>query len=342
MRSKLIGVGLVTVILLSACGTRVEPKADLLRFLEDTATSSHDFVYTEKTKDQIVSVKGTVEDDLKVHLSLNVGGADVMQQLMIDDSLAVKVADPAKVPALQQPVVAPEDQLVLDLLRSGQWVLDPSGAPPLLPPRTAEGAAQPGKNHVLDAFYLFHYIRRAIAEGATVIEFNPDALGYLPQDDPFPKPEKDGQLKRYDVVPPPLPRRSERGTTSALPVAANFRKMAFYVNRGKVVRVLEEIDFESHRDFKRAREGKGPKYPLQLLAAVRAGRSRDPIRVRTMSFELSRIGNDSIRVTHPEGAIAADLWDLFGPRGLSSVAPLPVAPEMPAEPAGSAATATGT
>lgn len=330
---------LVLLASLSSCGREERPRELLTRYLNAMKGEPRAFVYREETADQKITVRGQVEDDLRQSGLLQIDGTEAMEQIVSDDTLAVRVMDASKVEEVRSPALAGK---IGDTLAGGGWVVDYAGAPPPLAPKTKEGVFDLGKNHILDAFYVIQYIERAIGEAAGVIKFNPDSLGYIPAEDPFPQADKGGDVTRYDIVAPPLPRRNQRGTAAALPTISNFRKMAFYVKDGKVIRILEEIDFESHRDFKRARRGDGPTYPLQILAAVRAGRAREPIRTRTMAYEVSKIGSE-IHVTLPPQFLAATIGGVFGPTGFSLVFPGVTAPTEAQTPSGEpGATATAT
>lgn len=340
---RLLVIGIALIMLAPACTREERPRARLLRFLSATELSAREFTYRERTqqdgKDKSITVSGSLEDDFKVRALLREDGKEVMEQIIADDSIAVRIADPTKVAALQTPLVG-GSQLVTEALFGGRWVMDYAGAPPMLAPKTRDGVLDVGKNHVLDAVYVFQYLRRAIQDAREVFEFNPDSVEYISRDDPFEKPEKGSGVERYDLLAPPLPRRSQRGTSAALPGISHFRKMAFFVQQGRVFKVQEHIDFETHPDFLRVKEGKNKtKFLQQMLAAVRAGKTREPLRLRFMTLELSRIGSDEVKVTAPADFLAADLGTTFGPRGLSGVAG--AAPALPPA-GGSTATTTST
>ena len=340
-----LAIVVILSCLLVSCAKKAEPEQDLLRFLSATQDAPRSFLYEDKTtKDGDVIVTGKVQDDLNVQAKLTVDGGEVLEEVISADALAVHVMDQSKLPALQSGPVG-GSRIVGDALRSGRWVVDYAGAPPLIAQRTREGSILVGEKPLLDALYLFQYLRRAIDEADHVQIFNKDALDYIPSEDPFPPSKPEAGIQRYDLVPPALPRKSARGTAAGLPGTAHFRKMAFYVKARHLIEVREKIDFESHRDFRRAREGRGPKYPLTLLAAVRAGKAREPIRVRSMEFRLSNLGDEKIKVVLPTDFLAANLVGVFGPTGLISQGQTDttVQPGEPSEPSPSAdTTATST
>lgn len=321
----------------TACGSRDQTdEEEVLKYLTASERLPHAFRYTDETPGGKAVVTGEIEDDLKAHALVAFDGSEVFEEYISDDTIAVRVADLSKVPAAQGFEIAGSKK-VAETLQSGQWVSDPSGAPPVLAPRDRSGVIQVGQNFVLDSIYAFQYFRRSISEGNFVREFNKDDPNYFPREDPFDKPSEDSGVKRFDLIPPNLPARSSRGSSASLPGISHFRKMSFYVQNGKVIKIVEQIDFESHKDFKRALRGDGPRYPLQLLAAVRAGQAREPIRPRTMFYEISRLGSEDVKIVLPAVALNAPLGGIFGPQA---------APDAPgresSEPAPGEATSTAT
>ncbi len=334
---------MMLAVLASACTEQDRPIERLRRYIEATERAPREIIYVEKTAHVTQVVRGQVEDDLRYQATLHAapetssdqlfadpmasaeGGAPVLEQVISDDALAVRILDPGRLPQLQSEAeVELGSQVVTDALMSGRWILDYQGAPPLIATRTREGSISVGQRPILDSYYVLQYVKRAIEEGQ-VQDFNPDRIDYNPRDDPFPHPKEDLGVTRFDVVPPQLPRRSERGTEQALTSTAHFRKMAIYVRQGKVIRVLEQIEIEEHEEFRRAREGRRPKYYLDILEQVLQGRTREPIRERRIAIEFKFPGE--FQVTLPvQEALAANLGELFGPKGLA-VARGPSEPE---------------
>lgn len=316
----------------AACGSRdVTPEEKVLKFLTASERLAHAFQYTDETPAGKAVVTGEIEDDLRARALLKIGDAEVLEEYISDDTISIRVADPSKVPAAQGFEIAGSKK-VAETLQAGQWVSDPGGAPPVLAPRDRSGVIQVGENFILDSIYAFQYFRRSISEATGVVEFNKDSPDYFPREDPFEHPNEEAGIKRFDVIPPNLPARSTRGSSGSLPGIAHFRKMSFYVQDGKVIKVAEQIDFESHKDFKRAARGDGPRYPLQLLAAVRAGQAREPIRPRMMFYEISRLGDEALKIVLPTAALTAPLRGVFGPKavaGAPSTSEEPPPPEAP-------------
>lgn len=301
----------------AACGSRdVTPEEKVLKFLTASERLAHAFEYTDETLSGKAVVTGEIEDDLRARALLKIDESEVFEEYISDDTISIRVADPSKVPAAQGSEIAGSKK-VAQTLQSGQWVSDPGGAPPVLAPRDRSGVIQVGENFILDSIYAFQYFRRSISEAAGVVEFNKDSPDYFPREDPFDHPNEDAGVTRFDLRPPNLPARSTRGSSGSLPGIAHFRKMSFYVRNGKVIKVAEEINFESHKDFKRALRGEGPQYPLQLLAAVRAGQAREPIRPRKMFYDISRLGDEDLEIVLPTAALTAPLRGVFGPKAVA-------------------------
>jgi hypothetical protein len=305
---------LLTFLLMSAsaCSRDVNPEQELRAFLKKTEKASREFIYRETARDRTINVVGRVQDDLRYSQVLNVDGTNVMETVVADDALAVRLISPEKATEFASIGAFTSSQIIGDALTSGQWVLDHAAAPPLSAPVTREGQPPVGENAVLDAAYLFQYLERAIAEGRDVWEFDEDDISYKPSEDPFEKPNRDAGIKRYDVRPPLLPRRSARGTESALPSTAHFRKLSFYVREDKLIRVEEVIDFESHPEFLRAKRGEGSDFLKEQLESVRGGRTREPLPLRRMTTILTRVGAPTFIELPTGDVLVASLGGFFG------------------------------
>lgn len=333
MRTKLSGLLVVALLAMVACGREENIESFVIGQVTRAQEGSLEYRYTEETEDRTIEVRGQVEDSIRHSETLLVDGQNVMERVVHDDVLALQVKVPDQVPQLAAP--DPADLAVAEALRGGQWVIDPSGAP-------AEGTAgesveSAGADPLKDAANVFQYVRLAISQAAAVIKFNPDAIEYLPEEDPFPQPNKRIQEERYDLIPPPLPTR--QGET--LPGPAAFRKMSIYLVKNRLVRILEQIDIESQAEIKRAAETGRNRFLLQLAREVKQGRTDQKVRERKMSFEIRNSG-ERLSVSIPLEGFAGNLRVLFGEKkedegqgqAEQPVAP-PVAPGLPSpQPAG--------
>jgi hypothetical protein len=325
MRSKVSTLFLVVLLGTgAACGRAENLETDVINRITRAQAGSLEYLYSEETQSQEVKVRGRIEDSVRHAEILMVDGESVMERVVHDDVLAIQVKVPDRIPQLSTP--EPADLAVAEALRVGRWVIDPSGAP-------AEGSAGEtveivGADPLRDAANVFQYARLSLGQAAAVIRFNPDAIEYLPEEDPFPQPNEQIQEERFDLLPPPLPRRE--GET--LPGPASFRKMAVYTIRNRVVRILEQIDIESQTEIKRARQTGRNRFLLRLAEEVKRGRTDQKIRERHMSFEILSQG-EALRVPVPNEGFIGNLRVLFGEKkeeeGIPSQAEPPVVPVPP-------------
>jgi hypothetical protein len=303
MRAAASAVFLASMVLVPACGRSENLEQELSRFMNAAEGTIVEYRYTEALDNQRTEVVAKIEDSIRHSEILSIDGVAVIERVVYDDLLAVRVMVPDKVPQLASP--DPADLVVADALRGGQWVIDPAGAPP-------EGAAQAGSERLgvdpfKDATSVFQYARLSLEQAAEVFEFNPDRLDYLAEDDPFPKPNEEANERRFDIGPPPLPRREGE----ALPGAAPFRKMSFYVLKNRVIRIIEETDIESQADVKRAHETGRNQFFLRLARDVKLGRSSEPVRERSMLFEILAFGTAG-PLQIPQQGVTGNLRVLFG------------------------------
>jgi hypothetical protein len=103
-----------------------------------------------------------------------------------------------------------------------------------------------GKDPALDAVTALNYVAGAVKQSFEVKKYSKDTLdpAYLAEEDPFTKPAKGSGVDRYDLVRPFLPAPGALGAAgqSATPNTANFRKMAIYVQHGRVIKVDERVE----------------------------------------------------------------------------------------------------
>jgi hypothetical protein len=219
------------------------------------------------------------------------------------------------VPAPVAPAPVPE------ALRSGQWVLDKTGASGLTASSSANQTV--GANPLFDAITALEYLRASVNAGSDVTKFNPESETYRPKLDPFPRPASD--TLRYDVVPPTLPVRSSGAggqLQTSIPDTPFFRIMAIYVKNGLVVDAREKIDIvtrlEDPQSNLEARLGDYVNVPsgasLQVQAAALqvslnhqlAQLAKPRLRLRQMELNFTSLGQ-SAAVSLPTGAVEASL-----------------------------------
>jgi hypothetical protein len=292
-----------------------------------------------------------VEDDFRYKARVAYDGFPVVDEVVSDDALAVRFVEPNRLPDFvrrpkkkqqggtgvgsSQPTGpstddAPRavDPKVLEALRARRWVLDKAGAPAVF--GAAEESRLLGEDPVLDSLDVFAYVEQAIDEARRIFVFNPESLEYRADEDPFPTPKKGSGVTRYDFDRPNLPRAADTaGGNQVTPDTRHFRKMSVYVKGGRVIAVREVVDVESRlEDLSEIYETKFPKdrQPAELavvavdaLNIIRRGQGQDPIRLRSMSYELDDLGV-AVKVDMPGEVIEAPLAVLAS-RGRPADAP---------------------
>jgi hypothetical protein len=326
---------------LAGCGKSTETEDKLRAAIRRTERLAHRFVYAESAGGREAMVQGLVEDDLRYKARVAYGETSVLDEVVSDDALAVRFLEPGHLAdfvrrpkkadkggtgvGANQPAAGDTgtssgpkavDPKVLEALRGRHWVLDKAGAPPVFTPPTERRLL--GDDLVLDSLSVFAYVERAIDEATRIVVFNPESLEYRADEDPFPKPQKGSGVIRYDFERPKLPRAADTspGGNQITPDTRHFRKMSVYVKGDRVIAVREAVDVESRlKDLSEIYETKFPKdrKPAELaviavdaLNAIRRGQGEDPIRLRTMSYELKDLGG-AVKVDMPGDVIEAPL-----------------------------------
>ena len=299
------------------------------------------FIAEESKRD--TEVVGLVEDDLRYKARLSVDGVAVLDEAVSDDALAVRLIQPTALneflrkpsergkggsgvgtaepgaPAAPTPIgTGDEAPDPAQALRSRRWVLDKAGAPAVFAANPAEGRGV-GEDPVLDALDIFAHVERAIDEAAYIAEYNEESIEpvYKRDEDPFDKPEKGSEVIRYDFAAPKLPKASDRaGGNQVTPDVRHFRKMAVYVKDGRVLQVSEVIDVAARLDdLAEVYETKFPKdrdpdevaaVAIDALNTIRTGQGQDPIRLRTMSYNLKDLG-EAVKVDLPTEVVETSL-----------------------------------
>jgi hypothetical protein len=345
---RVLALSAISAVLASgaSCGRR-QTDTDALRvILTRSALLSRSFVYEEKTPQNAIVVQGAVADDFRYKALVSLDGQPAFDEVVTDDAVADRVLDPRgfsmfsrQGPAKGTPPpslnpdttsTAPAGELSpVDALRARQWVVDPVGAPSLLPSATDKHTL--GSDPIYDSLNVFHYVEDAIHISAGVVKFSPESLTYKPQEDPFPKPAKGSGVIRYDIARRPLPRPSTTGAggNQEVPDVNHFRKMSVYVKDGVIIQVREDVDVASRLgDLSRLYNVKFSagqtvdQRVAQAVAAinsVRQGQGNAVIRVRTMSLKLVDVGK-APAIDLPSATVTGSLA-LFENRGQLLVKP---------------------
>jgi hypothetical protein len=324
----------VLIALFGACGKAKTPADELRDALHRTQATPHVFVYADKTPGDTTEVKGAVQDDFRYKAQLVVNSAPVLDEVVDDDTVADRFVDPSGVPRLlatrvgQSGVTSPglgHASAALSALEARQWVVDPTGAPSLV--ATPSTSRHLGDDPVLDSLTVWRYVENAMLESLPVARFNKEALEYKAKEDPFPQPAKGSGVLRYDLRQVRLPRPQQAsGANQAVPGVGNFRKLSVYVKNGMVIQILESIDVVSRlHDLAQIYgvkfpSGKTPieqaQFAVDIINTIRVGQGNQPIRLRSMSLTVSRIGQPQ-QIAVPPGGVQASL-DVLIDRGKSA------------------------
>ncbi len=347
MKTRSIGCVLLvlSVIAMGACSKKEDDNESVREFIDATDQLARRFVYTEQTDERTLVVRGIVEDDFRYKTKVVQDGTDVLEAVVSDDGVAVRFLDLTTLADwVDTRVVNEVDQAtdlegigVFDALRARRWVLDPAGAPSVV--TTAEQREQQGDDPLFDARTALSYVRQlAEADEQTPMrKYSDEAISptYRADEDPFPRPEAGSGIERYDLYQPRFPSAAQAvsGTQAVFPGAMHFRKMAVYVQDGRVIRISEEIgltprllgDFRDYmvqlidatanesirRDFRaevERREGSDlSSFLLQGLNVILELAGDEPIRFRTMTLELRDLGAKGLTVQLPSETITGSL-----------------------------------
>lgn len=227
-------------------------------------------------------------------------------------------------------VVPPTVQLQLKALFERRWVVDPFGAPSLVV--AASDRRVLGTDPFFDALTVFDYTRKAVDAAEEVVKYDKESLEptYKPEDDPFPKPDKDAGVARYDLKEPPLPTNAASSTGAVRqiqpPTAVHFRKMAIYVKGNRVIEIREEIDIQRKlKDFARNYDVKFRKgmsaegqveFALEKINELNRATTNPPLRVRQMTAQFRDLEDPSITVELPEeNVVEGSLFGIIPNRG---------------------------
>ena len=328
------------------CGRAEQAALDDVRAaLRKTSRLSYRYVYDVDLPTFGVNygIRGIIEDDLRFKTQLTMMGKPGIEEVVSDDTIAMRFFDQAALKVYENPEGGrgdtgkrqgeAEEELASDVevkgaLAAGQWVVDPSGAPSLL--AGAIDLRALNQDPLYDSLRFLQYVEQALRSNP-VYEFNEDALDYRPQEDPFrdnlPKKLFPGRdVKRYDFGRPPLPKASDTQAGNQLtPGMEHFRYMAVFVEDGVIIRVDETINLELQLDDLRDNyELDLPDDPeeavdvsLKAINAVREAQGEAPVFIRNVSLKLASIGEDNtIELPQGEDVVVGSLTVLKG-RGRS-------------------------
>lgn len=346
VRALALGFALLPILAgLTACSSEDEAIRDVQDAIERTRLQPMRFRYTQSTADEgSFQVQGLIEDDFRYKARLLRGNRPVFDEVVSDDSIAVRFAEPELLGAFiddaQRDIAELDTNLsgvtVVDALQAKRWVLDPVGAPSLTD--VSRATRNQGADPVFDALGVFAYVEQAMREAFEVHEWSADDLNpaYRASEDVFPRPEEDSGITRYDLRRPFLPPIGDTSgaAADALPATKHFRKMAIYVKDGSIIRVMERVEVTGRAgdDFvgyleKLLAEAGFPDEEIEsiddefdemseiersnaLLQGLNVGleaSGNTPIAVRTMTLEVLDLGADDVTAELPTDVIEGSL-----------------------------------
>lgn len=241
-------------VLASGCAKNENDSEEVSQLVDATSPNAFRFIYEVEQDGTAYRVQGLIEDDLRYKVQLSVDGRPALEQVVVDDAVAVRFLAPGLVESFVDQANPEGVQLatniagatVLDALKAQRWVLDPVGAPSLLLTSRDDGERdQEGTTSddpIFDARTVLAYVRR-VAASQPMVRYDPESLEptYRSDEDPFLAPEDGSGVTRYDSFVAPLPKVGEAGGGSGavFPGYLNMRRMAVYAKDGKVISVRE-------------------------------------------------------------------------------------------------------
>jgi len=305
MRLRLAIVLLVLAVFAPACKANQDAR-DLRNDVGASVNQSRTYRIRVASADAAYIIDAKVEDDLRYGLELlDPNERPLLDYVVRDDALAVRIRDQSFGAKLATSL---GDPVVDKQLRSGRWVVDPSGAPPLIQGATQVTGETSG-NPLQDARGTLQFIATAMDQARTVRRFSLDDIEYRSKLDPWRYPSDSSGEIRYDLLRPGLP-HSEAATirgASGDVGPANFRKLSIFVSKRRVEEMCEYVDILGHEDYLALQQRglKSNPFLATLFHRVLTGDTAVPIRTRYVVVTIEYPGSAAVDV--PAGASAGKL-----------------------------------
>jgi hypothetical protein len=304
---KRLGVIVMAACVLAAGCNRIDYPRILRSRLTGSGNLARSFTYSTVANGESYTVRGRVEDDLRYAMVLSYQGKAIVDYVVRDDSLSIRLRDLEFGKRLANTL---GDPVVDKALKEGRWVTDPSGAPPLI--RTDTGGSKDSTGDPFqDARDVLDFVIEAMGPARDVRLFTLDDVEYRSQLDPWEYPRKERGEERYDLRRPFLPlsasAATSRGAQGGSVGPPQFRKMSVFVKKSRVDRVCSLIDIEGHEEFiaLRQRGLSSNPYLRDLLEQIRKGTTPIPIEPRYIVADI-RYPSD-LSVGLPPNAMAGKL-----------------------------------
>lgn len=297
---------LVALALLSSCGNANEDSEELRRFVSRSELVPRVFTYRALGVNDSFDIAGQIADDLRYKMVLSHEGRTLLQYVVYDDALAVRLVDPSFGGKLANELGHPA---VDAALRGGKWVIDPSGAPPLYRRDAGQRGVTSG-DPFRDSREALRVIGEYTTESRGVKEFSPDDIAYRPQYDPWRYPDVQGAEVRYDLQRQPLPKseaQTQGGTQGDAAQIAQFRKTSIFVRDDRVQEVCSVVDIYGHEDITALRERGESSNPFLagLVEVIENKETSVPIEERTTITTLRYA--DEVSIALPRDAVRGKL-----------------------------------
>lgn len=295
---------LLCLIAFGACSPANEDIKELRAYLTSSGLEPRAFEYKALGETDEFEVRGSVQDDFRYKMVLSADGRELVQYVVQDDALAVRLADPEFGGRLANQL---GDPLVDAALKEGKWVVDPSGAPALF--KADDLKLAQARDPFSDAREALLAVERDLGESRFVKEFTLEDVEYRPQHDPWRYPDAEEEEKRYDLLRPFLPKTEGQASfgRSDSVTPAQFRKESVFVDDGRIEAVCSLVDVRGHEEFVRLRkEGlDSNEYLARVLRQIEERETAVPIEQRAVIVELEY--PDEVSVGLPRGAVVGKL-----------------------------------
>lgn len=288
---RLLALLAAFAVVAGACSDPNEDADELRSFVRLSAREPRRFVFRSVSERQVYSVRGIVEDELRYSMTLYSGEEAVMVYRVRDDALAVRLADAAFGARLANIL---GDPVVDAALKEGRWVVDPSGAPPLVRADVKAGG-QSADDPFRDAQDSIRFVEQSMGQAREVKEFTLEDIEYRSALDPWRYPVEGGPEVRYDLVRPFLPTNEAATVGGQGDIGpAQFRKTSVFVTGRRIKQVCSLVDVEGHEEFIELRRSGLDSNPFLagLLRRIRNRQTAVPIEERYVF----------VRVDYPDDA----------------------------------------
>jgi hypothetical protein len=302
---------LVALVLLGGCSPTNEDNRKLARAISASELEPRSFDYRAIGVNDSFDVKGSIQDDFRYKMLLSSGARELVQYVVRDDAVAVRLVDPKFGGRLANELGHP---IVDAALKSGRWVVDPSGAPALFRRQAAAGTIKSGvSDPFVDTREALLTVSDGINEARRVKLFTLEDIEYRPLYDPWRYPDKESGEIRYDLLRPILPKtegQASFGQGDQI-TPAQFRKTSVFVRRSRVETVCTLVDIEGHEEIQRLREQglSSNRYLANVLKQIERGETSVPIQPRDVIFHLTYPRD--VEVGLPSGAVIGKLDTFF-------------------------------